>query len=755
MLACAAVLAASTLAAAVAGSANEPFGAAVDDGSMLQSVKDVQGIAAELSMESNTRRLGGEVAGADGRDAVSESKDSVTTELRGNSAQYSAAAVIAARSASDTASRPIPDPPAWSLAPLPWPQPPPPKPVATVSPPPEPEPEPASAPPQTPTPPPPAEAEGPFQLQGPPPRPLDTEPPAGLSSVSAALGQDGRTQVVLSNLAAITDDAGVASFHVLYGTSDKPATATQVNAGPGALQAGEYTLTGLSAGTKYYLWTMAADAAGNVAGPTPASPPSLITNAAPAAPVGGKIIGRDTAFDGSRGYTFKQLTDGSGPPGSSPSGAAAAWRYIKSGHFSVAIWFTPNSHGVVLLTTGIINHSAANFDLRVLDSPEGFVQSVVYCANNSIHTILDNRSAPGKPAPIVPGRRYLVVFTVDSAGKPMLYVDGRAVENNSRPQARFPASYWSDPLLLPELSSVLGRRTFNGTVHELKVTPAALTADEVSAMYAEGPGSSEPADAVAEVRAADGKAAKDGVGSWTAPGVHFDKYPEFKPVLAESDQAAGDGFNDVGTLTPTAGPPANLQADLFGVFKYSRDFTFWILARPRNFFVSGTHQYHQFHMELGSGTSEADWEQAALVMYELGQADMNSHGKQGQPAAEIGYWFDSRGRNLTRASASTADHSLIAGYRVFAVRQRLSAGGGTEAGRVVISGEGGTASYATYTSPNPPISPTGETMRVSFLVSARMMPHFAEFAWRDRYMTDAEIFADARQYLAARNSNPK
>lgn len=120
-------------------------------------------------------------------------------------------------------------------------------------------------------------AAGPTALPG---SPLTTEEnvaPTGLSSVTAAPGGDRQTQILVSNLGGISNNVRVAGFELYYGTDSDPANAAKSGAGLEAMSNGSYTLSGLTAGTEYFLWTRAFDAAGNVAAPTPVTGGSVTT----------------------------------------------------------------------------------------------------------------------------------------------------------------------------------------------------------------------------------------------------------------------------------------------------------------------------------------------------------------------------------------------------------------------------------------------------------------------------------------------
>ena len=122
----------------------------------------------------------------------------------------------------------------------------------------------------------------------------DYAAPTGLGSVTAAEGPVKNSEITVGNLAAITDNSGVvASVTLKYCTNPNVMLASSKSVTPGT---DSVTLTGLTEYTRYYIWTTAADNAGNVATDTPiATNGGSFTTADATAPTG---LGTVTAAAG-------------------------------------------------------------------------------------------------------------------------------------------------------------------------------------------------------------------------------------------------------------------------------------------------------------------------------------------------------------------------------------------------------------------------------------------------------------------------
>lgn len=106
----------------------------------------------------------------------------------------------------------------------------------------------------------------------------DDTVPTNLGSVTVSLGSNPASEILFSNLNAITDNVALSSIHVLYGTVNDPNDASTVTEIASVGQ-DTYLVTGLVPSTQYYCWTTATDTSANTAGPTAVTGGGIATDA--------------------------------------------------------------------------------------------------------------------------------------------------------------------------------------------------------------------------------------------------------------------------------------------------------------------------------------------------------------------------------------------------------------------------------------------------------------------------------------------
>ena len=199
-------------------------------------------------------------------------------------------------------------------------------------------------------------------------------------------------------------------------------------------------------------------------------------------------------------------------------------------------------------------------------------------------------------------------------------------------------------------------------------------------------------------------------------------------------------------------------------YPYTKDFTFWAIARTTSYFDSRTHYSSYtpplqvvFEAYLGSGTMLSDFHSSRPVFQQMtfnGFAEYYDEGMRIFPAGIGGSVFDSAGAVASVAAQTAPRDPINTDYRLFVLRQRQTATGGSEFDVRIMSADGTVRGFQTRTSANPPIQPsiTHPDMRLHFEVSRRLLSCIGEHGFNNRWVETSEVMQIAAPYLTLRNS---
>jgi hypothetical protein len=239
-----------------------------------------------------------------------------------------------------------------------------------------------------------------------------------------------------------------------------------------------------------------------------------------------------------------------------------------------------------------------------------------------------------------------------------------------------------------------------------------------------------------------------------------DEDGQFYNQLVTSDVSAADGRNDAGTVRAP-----NLYNRLnFFKYPYSKDFTFWAIARTTSYFDVRERNNGWtpplnviFEAYLGSGTMLSDFHSSRPVFQGMrfsGFAEYYDEGTKRFVAGVGGLLYDSVGAVNSITAQSVPRDPINTDYRLFVFRQRQTVAGGSEFDARIMNSNGTVNGFHTRTSPNPPIQPsvTHPDMRLHFEVSQRLLSCFGEHGYSNRWIDISELMQTANPYLTLRNS---